>query len=231
MSDRGVMYAVWGDKVLPYLQRSIDSVNKLHPELPIHVEYLPNSSTLLDLVGIQQWSPFEETLFLGADQVVLGNLNYGFEQARKFGLALCINECPWARRYGGLDGDLLEYNSGSMFFTKEAKVVFDAWESCARTIDSSILFYGPDSNLLRMPYNDQAGLAKAMHDINFNPFILPFNWNFRPMWYKSFWGPIKIWHDYSDPPPAIIEVSENQERLGSIIQYFDLSGWRPETHM
>ena len=35
-------------------------------------------------------SPVEEKLYLDADTVVLGTLNYGFEKARKFGLARCI---------------------------------------------------------------------------------------------------------------------------------------------
>ncbi|MDP6885212.1 MAG: hypothetical protein QF830_13855, partial [Rhodospirillales bacterium] len=39
-------------------------------------------------------------------------------KGREVGLALCICECPWARRYGGLAGDVVEYNTGVMFFTK-----------------------------------------------------------------------------------------------------------------
>lgn len=230
MAERGVMYAVWGTKVLPYLERSIRSVQKHHPNLPYHVEYLPDNSTLLDLVGVHRQSPFEQTLFLGVDQIVLGDITFGFDRAEKFGLALCINECPWARRYGGLDGDILEYNSGSLFYTNKAYPVFEAWEACARSIDSSILFYGSNNQLLQMPYNDQAGLAKAIHDLDYNPFILPLNWNFRPMWHKTFWGPIKIWHDYTDPPESIVQLSENQERLGSIIRYYDLGGWQPGYH-
>jgi hypothetical protein len=43
-------------------------------------------------------TPFEETLFLDADTVPLGRLDFGFEQAQRFGLACCICEVPWARR-------------------------------------------------------------------------------------------------------------------------------------
>ncbi|MEJ0070814.1 MAG: hypothetical protein WDO24_21130 [Pseudomonadota bacterium] len=34
-------------------------------------------------------SPFETTVYLDADTVVLGRLDYGFEMAERFGLACC----------------------------------------------------------------------------------------------------------------------------------------------
>jgi hypothetical protein len=58
-----------------------------------------------------------------------------------------------------------------------------------------------------MPANDQGPFAMAVDNTKFNPFILPLNWNFRPIWHTSFFGPIKIWHDYSDPPPIISELN------------------------
>jgi len=45
--------------------------------------------------------------------------------AIKHALACCICENPWARRYGGLQGDLVEYNTGVQFFTRAAKPYFD----------------------------------------------------------------------------------------------------------
>ena len=123
--------------------------------------------------------------------------------AAQHGLAVSICECPWARRYGGLDGDVVEYNTGVIFFNQKSYHVFDAWDACGRDIDSSILFY-QGTNVVRMPFNDQAGFAKAIIDTGFNPYVLPYNWNFRPMWHRTFWGPIKIWHDYSDPPAEVV---------------------------
>jgi hypothetical protein len=221
MPDRGVIYIVWGDAILPTLNRSRKSLGEHHPELPIHVEFLAPDSTLLDKSRMHRLTPFEETLFLDSDTIVMDRLDFGFEMAAKHGLALSICECPWARRYGGLSGDAVEYNTGVIFFTQTANHVFDAWDTCGREIDSSILFYN-GSNLVRMPYNDQAGFAKAIIDTDFNPYVLPYNWNFRPHWHRSFWGPIKVWHDYSEPPADIVQWTNSQSGPGAIIQYADL---------
>ena len=170
-------------------------------------------------------TPFEETLFLDSDTVVLDRLDFGFEMAAQHGLAVSICECPWARRYGGLDGDVVEYNTGVIFFNQKSYHVFDAWDACGRDIDSSILFY-QGTSVVRMPFNDQAGFAKAIIDTGFNPYVLPYNWNFRPMWHRTFWGPIKIWHDYSDPPAEVVAWTNNQANAGAIIQFGDLGAHR-----
>src|SRR5438552_10060250 len=135
-AKRGIMYVKWGpnDAVLA---RALESVKAIHPELPVHVHQLPDGSTLLDKARMFAFTPFEETVFLDVDTVVLDRLDFGFEMAVKYGLACCICENPWARRYGGLKGDLVEYNTGVLFFTKAGKRFFDGWEQHAR-IDSSI---------------------------------------------------------------------------------------------
>jgi hypothetical protein len=103
---RGVLYIVWGDKIEPLLQRSIASVRRFYPSIPVEVV----RGTEDPLRGLQQKSrmishtPFETTLFLDADTVVLGNLDYAFDRAEEFGLACCICECPWTRRYGAIEG-------------------------------------------------------------------------------------------------------------------------------
>jgi len=166
-------------------------------------------------------SPFEETLFLDADTVVLDSLDFGFEQAQRFGLACCICECPWARRFGGLSGELIEYNTGVLFFTKAAQAVFDAWKIWSTQLDSSIIFYNADSQLAQTPFNDQGSFAKAIAETGFNPAVLPLNWNFRPNWQHTFFGPIKIWHDYSAPTPELCAVAKEQSGAQKIIRFFE----------
>ncbi|MAH83959.1 MAG: hypothetical protein CBB68_06300 [Rhodospirillaceae bacterium TMED8] len=216
-AGRGVLYIVWGEFDTKALARSQNSLFDVHPELPFHVVELPDQSTLLDKATMLELSPFAETLFLDADTVVLGDLTYGFTQARRFGLACSICECPWARRYGGLEGEVVEYNTGVLFFTERAWSVFDAWKRCAYEIDSSIIFHNGDE-LARMPLNDQAGFAKAVDDTGFCPFILPYNWNFRPKWHKSWFGPLKIWHDYGDVPEVLLKHNAEQSELNSIVR-------------
>jgi hypothetical protein len=222
---RGVLYITWpGDpRTEAMLERSIESLQKWHPELPFHVERLESGATLLDKARMFDLSPFEETLFLDADTVVLGRLDHGFEKAAQHGLACCICECPWARRFGGLKnaGDIIEYNTGAIWFTDKSSDVFERWKFGVG-MDSSIRFMRGNSEAV-MPFNDQGPFAVAIHDSGFNPFVLPMNWNFRPMWHRSMFGPIKIWHDYSDVPQGIIDWNESQTADGAIVQYAEVA--------
>lgn len=221
MSDktpkRGVLYIVWGNFDRAVLARSQASLARVHPDLPVHVAELPTGSTLLDKAGMLEFSPFAETLFLDADTVVLDDLSYGFEQAARFGLACSICECPWARRYGGISGEMVEYNTGVLFFTEAARAVFDAWRARNADTDSSIVFHNGDE-LARMPLNDQAGFARAVDETGFRPFVLPYNWNFRPQWHKSWFGPLKVWHDYSDVPEPLWAHNAEQAAADSIVR-------------
>lgn len=210
MSSRGAVYFVWGDECDDLLDRSLASLKKHHPDLPVHVERLADNSTYLDKARMYEVSPFDVTAYLDADTVILGNLDYAFDQAELFGVACCINESPQARRYEALKdcGDVVEYNAGVVFFDKiKSRPFFDAWTACVKNIDSSSRFITPEG-MKRQICNDQAGMAKAVMDIGFNPKVLPMNWNFRPFWQRSYVGPLKIWHDYADPPEHIIEHSE-----------------------
>jgi hypothetical protein len=217
VGGRGVLYIVWGDFDVAVLERARASLQRVHPDLPVEVAELPGGSTLLDKAGMLDLTPFDETLFLDADTVVLDDLSFGFEQATRFGLACSICECPWARRYGGIDGEMVEYNTGVLFFTDQARPVFDAWKACAGSVDSSIVFHNGEE-LARMPLNDQAGFAQAVDETGFRPFVLPYNWNFRPKWHKSWFGPLKIWHDYSDVPEPMWQHNAEQAAPDSIVR-------------
>lgn len=225
MSNRGVLYMIWGPERQPVLDRSIASLKRVHPELPYHIERLPEGATLLDKAVMADRSPFESTLFLDVDTVVLDRLDFGFQQAERVGLACSICECPWARRYGGLKdrGDLLEYNTGVLFFTPKSRPVFDAWKA-HRTMDSSIRFFPLGSDQLHvMASNDQGPFAAAIDSTGFVPFILPLNYNFRPAWHRSFFGPLKIWHDYREPPAGIDQHNAAQSTPDSVIAYAQMT--------
>lgn len=224
MVERGVLYMVWGgtDKIERALERSRNSLRAIHPELPIEVVRSETSDPfkgLLEKAQMFERSPFRETLFLDADTVVLDRLDFGFQRARQFGIACCICECPWARRYGGVQGDIIEYNTGVLFFSEKSKPLFDRWASVASQIDSSMIFLGPRGQRLTMPYNDQCSFAVSVEELTISPFVLPLNWNFRPQWQRSFFGPVKIWHDYADVPPFFMEAQKYYNQPDNIIQY------------
>jgi len=220
--QRGVIYIVWGDKVDALLERSKKSLAKYHPELPIEVVRIDgknNSITgLRSKSRMMSLSPFVETLFLDADTVVLGRLDFGFEKAMRFGLACSISQCPWARRYNkSIKGDVIEYNTGVMFFTEKAKPVFNTWERLGQTVDASISHY-LNGQIVEMKFNDQCSFALAIEETSFVPFVLPLNWNYRGTYVRDFFGPIRIWHAYPDPPQVFYDLATYYEKAGSIIQ-------------
>ncbi len=208
--SRGIISIYWCDESKLPIERLKTSVKKFHPELPheiIKVEASDgDSKNLNQKATMLDFSPFDETLFLDLDTVVMGNLDFGFEKAKTFGMAIAICEAPWGKRYQKIfTGDELEYNTGVIFFTKKAKSVFDSRKDLAGTVDSSILGVN-DQGVYTMPANDQGSFALAIERTGFNPFVLPLNWNFKPMWHRSFFGPIKVWHDYDDPPLFLMSL-------------------------
>jgi hypothetical protein len=193
----------------------------MHPELPIHVQEMPADSTMLEKAGMFAVSPFEETLYLDADTVVMDRLDFGFEMAQRHGLACVISDCPWARRYGA-GGDQVEYDSGVVFFTRKAQGVFDAWQANVRTVPSSfraIAAGAGGAQVATLANRDQAGFAAALAALARPPFVLPMNWNFRPRTQRTWWGPIKVWHDKSDPPQALEQITREQAKPETVLQF------------
>jgi hypothetical protein len=215
---------VWGPKAEAAMARSIASLKDMHPELPYEVVRLPSDTDaikgLLEKSRMMELSPYDETLFLDCDTVVLDRLDYGFAQAARHGLACCICESPWARRYRGLPkDDGIEYNTGVLFFSRVVEPLFKRWRALISEIDSAIDFVHPDGRRGFMPFNDQAAFAMAVSEWERPPFVLPLNWNFRPIWQWTFFGPIKIWHEYSDPPPALKQMNAAYRRPDAVIQF------------
>jgi hypothetical protein len=212
MPTRGAIYMVWGNetKLRKALQRSIDSLKVTNPSLPYTVIELENKGAwegLLQKAGMLERTPYEETVFLDADTLVLGPLDFGFQKAIQHGLACCICEAPWLKRYSPNYGDLIEYNTGVLFFTRKAERIFAAWKDLISRVSSQILLINDKGDLIKMPYNDQASFSLAIEQTAASPFILPMNWNYRPPWHYGFVGPIRVWHSYDEPPANIITTS------------------------
>jgi hypothetical protein len=218
-AQRGVIYIKWGSKTDDALRRSMASVAEFHPELPIHVITLPDGATLLDKAKMLDLTPFEQTLFLDVDTIVMDRLDFGFTKADRLGLACCICECPWARRFGGIAGDTIEYNTGVLFFTRAMRPLFDLWKTLVSEVDSSFLIRTGESELGRVALNDQAGFASAVEQSGICPFVLQMNWNFRPLWQKSICGPLKIWHDYAPLPTGLTERNRRQTGEEKVLDF------------
>jgi hypothetical protein len=185
-------------------------VNAIHPDLPVHVEWL-DQGTLRDKTRMGSLTPFETTLYLDADTIVLGNLDAAFDKAERFGLACSICEAPWLRRYRTDAGDGIEYNTGVLFWSRAARPVFEAWERLADTPSASC-WTMRDGILRGLNYDDQASFGRAIAATGFNPFVLPINYNLRPAFHRSYFTPVKIWHDYADPPEELLRLNRPCER-------------------
>ncbi|HTW94236.1 MAG TPA: hypothetical protein VMD30_05560 [Tepidisphaeraceae bacterium] len=211
MSHRGILYIVWGDKCEPLLQRSIDSLKKFHPDLPIHIERRPvppDPMRGLELkTAMGQLTPFDTTLYLDADTIVMGDLSFAFAKAEEFGLACCICECPWTRRYDPAQADNIEYNTGVLFFSPASRNVMSAWQSFSRSTPSSGTIMNTLGEQVTMSYDDQASFARAVRSCKTNPFVLPLNYNLRPYYHRRFFTPIKVWHDYQPPSDEVIRLN------------------------
>jgi hypothetical protein len=221
---RGVLYIVWGDKIEPQLKRSKESLRRFYPDMPIHVvrgQNLPQRS-LQQKTAMGSLTPFESTLFLDADTVVMGNLNYAFERAEEYGLACALCECPWARRYGPAEGDNLEYNTGVIFFTAKAQPVFDAWRQLAPACPATSVWQTTDGSLRGLDFEDQASFARAVRASGWNPFILPLNYNFRPLFYSHVFAPLKIWHSPADVPAHVAEITAAVESGQRPVSYIKI---------
>jgi len=232
--SRGILSIYWGDESRLPIERLKSSVKKFHPDLPHEVikvdTPLSGASSLNIKASMFDLSPFEETLFLDMDTVVMSDISFGFDKVKLHGLCISICECPWARRYPRIfNGDQIEYNTGVIFFSKKSRPVFERWKSLAISVDSSIVgvsnkldceFTGaPVGEIYKMSANDQGSFALAIEETNFNPYVLPLNWNFRPPWHQNFYGPIKIWHSYADPPSFLYEISDYYQNSDAIIQH------------
>jgi hypothetical protein len=226
MQKRGVLYMLWGDKAKQAQRHSFASLKKFHPDLPVEIIELQSSDpvkSLLEKARMMSLSPFEETLYLDVDTTVMDNLDFGFEKAAKFGLACCICESPWAKRYHKNEfGDAIEYNTGVLFFSKLAKPLFDKWQELAPVFNSQIIMAAPQGPGY-MPHNDQGSFAAAVELTGINPFVLPLNWNFRIDYMNQFVGPLKIWHSYMVPNQAIYDISDYYRTPRSIIQFHTIT--------
>jgi hypothetical protein len=126
------------------------------------------------------------------------------------------------RRYGHPIPDQTEYNTGVIFFTQAARPVFDAWERLALTVPATSRWTTMDNVPRGLPFEDQAGFAEAIRQCSFNPFVLPLNYNLRPFYHRGAFAPVKIWHEYVDPPPGLLELSQACENGERPVTFFEL---------
>jgi len=222
---RGVIYIVWGDQADGMLERSKKSLQQHHPELPVEVVRIKEANNsvagMRSKSRMMSLSPFAETLFLDADTVVFGRLDFGFEMAERYGLACCLADNPWQRRHLGVHGDACEYDTGVLFFGAGAKPVFDAWTRLAPHVNVPVSVV-VDGRVEHRSGDERLGFAYALEQAAFAPFVLPLNWSFSARCQRTFFGPIKLWRGDGAVPAALAIVNDYYERSDAIVQFHEL---------
>ena len=224
MSQRGVLLIAWesdsaAERAL--LDRAIASLRQFHPELSYHVAALPGGTPRLDKAGPLARSPFETTLFLDGDAVVLGRLDFGFEMAERYGLACGLGDNPWRRRHVGMPGDAVEYDAGVLFFDQRAAPVFEAWARLAPLVDLPVSQV-VGGKVALAPCDDRIGFTQAVELCGMVPFVLPLNWNLRPRWQRSFFGPVRLWCSHDAVPETLLASNRYYEGPDSVVQFHEL---------
>jgi len=161
--------------------------------------------------------------------VVLGNLDYGFEKANQFGIACTIAPCPCGDRYEGFPKDIIEYNTGVVFFNKtKSATFFEHWKRNAEIVNADLkVFMDSDNSHRVLKYQDQASFCYTFNEMAMHPFVLPLNWNYRPRTYVQYWGELKIWHDSLPVPNEVYKWNSDQNEPGSCKKMFAINMKRP----
>ena len=154
---------------------------------------------------------YETILFLDSDTVVLADIELGFAQAARHGVALCFASNYSLETYyqtGSVMDDLglategqPAYNSGVIFFRPgpEVSSVFREWED---------IFASHHDHL----FGDQEALALAMLKAEFNPYVLPKSFNLRGV-LELLVGPVFVWHGRSPVPVGINDSPRGSRRV------------------
>lgn len=223
MSRRGVLFIEWTAADRAGIERALTALRQVHPELPTHVAAVPDGAPWRDMARVLAGSPFETTLALAADAMVLGRLDFAFEMTERYGLACCIADNPWQRQHVGASGDGFEYDIGVLFCGAQGRPVLDAWSQLAPL---AALPVGAviDGRVAQMPSDGRLGLARAVTLSGVAPFVLPFNWNLHPRSQHAFFGPVKIWRGPDAVPDAVRALNQGYEEPGAIVQFHELQG-------
>lgn len=189
-----------------YLQRSMSSFAAHNPNVNLKHVHLDNASSTLCKAQMYALADpkADSVLFLDADTVTFGPMNYVFEMAERFGLACPICACPWQQRYQGQPHGV-EYCTSSLCWkpkNRKIKQVFKLWEKNVQQMDTRIIWQQNGETKITAP-QDQAGFGAAVHSLQVSPFVLPVNYNWSPEYYQSWFGKLYVWHSYKEPPKGI----------------------------
>ena len=226
---RAIVYSAWGEtyvneasaSALSAAQVGVDRLLVTDPESvrfiatpgPFErvIEHRFTLSSKLAKVEMLEALPteYDSFLFLDTDTTVLLDIDQGFDRAERHGIAMAQAahyslEHFWGfgsvlERVGFKSRDVLLYNSGVIFFTREPRawqVLRDWRRLCEEASLEGITAWW-----------DQPYLTLAMEMAAFNPYTLSIAYNYRNFG-EFVSGLIRIWHSRIPPPPDVNSFTE-----------------------
>lgn len=187
----GIIYVAYGDLAKKSCELSLKSAKKMHPGVPVAVIsdiHIPGADVdVIQSEGTKgareyktqtyHYTPFEYTLYLDADTLVVGSLAAGFVALQAgWDIAAALD---YRQSLGRVDhlpendkqatierigtGEFPHYNTGMLFYRKspETERLFDLWFS----------EWG------KFKYRDQGAFIRAFHQSDAKLWTLAWQWN------------------------------------------------------
>jgi len=191
----GVIYAAEGPDYAALACQSAASLRAIDPDLPIHlfsdqadlsfafdaVHPIPQTCQRAKIAAMAA-SPFERTLFLDCDTLVVGQVREGFDILERFDLAIAhdvrrsseLIETGWKADAPAL---FCQHNSGVLFFRRSAAIdgFLADW---ATAFDHAAL------------ERDQITLKDLLWQSDLRFWVLPPEWNLRRVTELDAWEPL-----------------------------------------
>lgn len=165
------------------LNKSIKSIEKFGYQYHVHEEN--EEPSLLCKGKMYELSPFQNTLYLDCDTIVLRDLQLDEFYNQPNALGFCVEEASYLRRwYPSIPEYACEFNTGVIAFsaTPQNEKLFSVYKDLCLNCTPN---FG----------NDQPFFSLAVHSENCNYRILPNGYNYRR--YRdedSIFGPVYILH-------------------------------------
>ncbi len=222
---RAVVFLAWGNRHIKQVFSCINKSNlsgyslilitdhstKVPEKVPglevVRAEFMHDGFLRKSELSVFSPKGYDSYLFLDTDTVVLEDISFGFEKAETHGIAMATAthyslDHFWnagdVMRKENLDASgQLQYNSGVMFFTLTDRVmnVFSHWRELAEWYHNEMFD------------DDQSLLSIAMEKLDFNPYTLSRNYNYRYTEKRipgePISGVVRIWHSHSKVPQDI----------------------------
>ena len=192
--DRGVVYIGTGDRIVEELLRSAESLKKIHPEMRVTVFSdrsidRPDLFESVELIEDPKYSyidkilpllrtPYEETLYLDSDTIIVHSITALFDLLDRFDLAVALEPKPKKLEYPSEAPESFpEYNTG-VFSYRRNEAVYDFFKKWH-------LIYSHQRANVPKTTHDQPAFREALYLASVRFATIPNQYNLRTLYLTS----------------------------------------------